>query len=186
MEEQNQLILDIRNTNVDTKSVVEDIAYKIIDGQVNGAYAGVVLKKMSKISEEVMKNPQVKKIITDETIKYINGAEKGSEIFGAKILHCATSTNYDFKDCGHKVLNELYNILENVKEEIKGIEEELKLMIPTKGTMETLDGKFGIKDTSKEVVISKMPELVWESDDDIIRITPPIKYQGMGLKYMKI
>lgn len=179
-------LLDIRTIGVDTRSVVEDIAYKIVDGQVNGAYAGVILKKMSKIAEDVMKISEVKKVITDETIKYINGTPKGDKIFGANIIHCATSTSYDFKDCGHSVLNELYKIQDQVKEEIKEIEEELKLMIPKKETMETIDGKFGIKDTSKEIVIKKMPSLVWNSNDDIIKINPPRKFQGFGLKYMKI
>src|SRR6266403_3284127 len=111
---ENNEILDIRTIGVETRDVIDDIAFKITDGQINGAYAGVILKKMSKISEEVMKIPEVKNTILNETIKFINGSKKGDKIFGASIVHCATSTHYDFKECGHIVLNELYKIQDQV------------------------------------------------------------------------
>lgn len=179
-------ILDIRTVGIATKDVIDDIAFKITDGQVNGAYAGVILKKMANIAEKVMEIPEVKSTIIKETLKQIQGSEKGALIYGAKIIHCAVSTTYDFKECGHIVLNELYAIQEQVKEEIKLIEDELKLMIPSKDTMQNLDGKFGIKNTSKEIVIKQMPALVWNSNDDIIKVIPPKKYQKEGLKYMKV
>lgn len=179
-------LIDLRQNDKLTKDIINDISEKIINGEINACYAGVVLKRMAKVVEEVYKLPAVKNKIVDETKRYIEGTPKGEKIFGANILYCATSTNYDFKECGHIVLDELYKIQEKVEEEIKLIEAELKLMIPTKSTMETKDGVLGIKDTTKEIVISKMPSLVWETNDDIVRVKPPVKYQRMGLKFMKI
>lgn len=179
-------LIDLRQNDKLTKDIINDLAEKIVSGEVNACYTGVVLKRMAKVVEELYKLPAVKEKIINETKKYIEGTPKGEKIFGANILYCATSTSYDFKDCGHIVLNELNKIKKQVEEEIKLIEDELKLMIPTKSTMEIVDGKFGIKDTTKEVVISKMPSLVWETNDDVIRVKPPLKMQGFGLKFMKV
>lgn len=177
-------LLDIRQNDKLTKDIITDIADKILSGEVNPAHAGVVIKRMAKISEEVLKIKPVKDAIFKETEKYIKGGQK--DIFGASISIAPTYTAYDFKECGHTVLNELYKIQEQVEEEIKIIEDELKLMIPTKETMQNVEGQFGIKDTSKDVVIKLMPELVFKQNDDIINVKPPQKIQSIGLKYNKV
>lgn len=180
---QNNEILDIRQELL-TKDIIQDCADKILNGEVDAARAGVIIKRMAKISEEILKIKKVKEAIYKETKKYIEGGQKN--IFGASISIAATYTTYDFKECGHIVLNELYNIQEQIKEAIKSIEDELKLMIPTKDTMINVEGKFGIKDTSKDIVIKHIPELIWRENDDVINVKPPVKIQSIGLKYNRV
>ncbi len=180
----NNEILDIRQNDKLTKDIIQDTSDKILNGEVNAAHAGVVIKRMAKIAEEILKNKAVKDAIYKETEKYIQGGEKN--IFGASISISPTYTFYDFKDCGHVQLNELYSIQEQVKECIKNIEDELKLMVSTKSTLINTDGILGIKDTSKEVVINGMPYFEFKSCDDIVRVQAPIKVQSIGLKYNRV
>lgn len=190
MEDSTELIHvipDIRGLqSVDDFSKV--IKSAILGGEVDAAKAGIVLKKMNKVSEELLKDKQVKDVILESTERYLGG-QKTAVVFGATITRAAVWTGYDFKDCGHPVLNKLVVIQKQVETAIKLLEEELKLMVKEDNTdivPNSPEFTLEIPDNTKSIIVEKMPDLVWNGDGEVVKVKPPIKRQTIGLKYSKI
>ena len=171
-------LIDIRR-NLEVKDQIALVKGAILEGNVDAAKAGVFLKRIGKIAEEVLKDKLVKEAIETETQKYI---ANGGDVFGAKVTYCATYTAYKFNECNHPELNSLYDIKEVIEAKIKQIEEELKLIIPK----EKLGTKFGIESVTKDVVIEQTWKLTSVPSGEVATVNPPIKLQSMGLKYMKL
>lgn len=168
-------------TVFDSKQYIENIKSSITEGRVNPLAAYTVLKRMAKVSEEIFKDKEIKKLALDEAEKHLAGNAKSFNLYSAQICKAATYTYYDFSGCQHEVLDKLYRIQEDVKASIKQIEEELKLMIVPEGkTM------FGIENNNKIINFTTMPELVWEGYGVDGTVQPPKKIQDLGLKFMKI
>lgn len=172
-------VIDVRE-NIEVRDQVQLISTAIINGDVNPAKAGVFLKRMEKIAKDVFENKEVKTIIEEDTIKYITGTKE--KIFGASISHCAIYTGYDFKNCGDPELDSLYDIQEIIKAKIKDKEETLKLIIPK----EKQGANFGIESSNRNMLIEQTWKLEKINSGEVLEIRPPVKFQKMGLKYMKL
>ena len=170
-------------TPFDSKQYIEGIKHSIKEGLVDPLAVYTVLKRMNKISEEIFKDKDIKDIVNNEADKHLSGNTKTFNLYSATITKMAVYTTYDFKGCGHPVLDELYKIQEEVKERIKNIEEELKLLIPK--TDNTKIG-FGIEDSGKAIIVENIPELVLVNSGETVRVQAPQKIQQIGLKFMKI
>lgn len=183
-------LLDIRG-NVSVADVTKNIRDSILEGRVDAAKAGVVIKRMANICENLKEDKAIKAVVHEATLKYMNGG-KTAEFFGAKVIEAATYTWYDFTKCKHPVYDALKEIMEEVKSQMKDIEEEMKLLIkkdnkdikPNPATQGNLD--LGIDNTTKDIIIKAYPKLVWENGGDVATIEPPLKMQTIGLKYMKV
>lgn len=183
-DRQDQGLQNIANiiTTFDSKAYIQKIKDGIINGEVNALSAFTIVKRMAKVSEEVLKDENVKKAANDEADKHLSGNQKSFTLHGATICKAATYTYYNFSECNHPVWNELKKIETEVKDRLKLLEEELKLLIIPDNKQHTL----GIGLDSKSIVVESMPFLKWEANEDQVVVNAPKKIQQMGLKYMKI
>lgn len=186
-----ELLPDVRSQELSVYDVVQSYRTKIINGEVDIAKAGVVLKKTAKVAEELLKDELIKMCILNATEKYLEGGVKTVKLYGASITKTAVFTGYDFKECGHVVLDELYAIQREVDARVKAIEAELKLLLQfetNKDIMGSREGQLdlGIPATGKNIIIDNMPKLVWENSGETVTVKAPRKYQTMGLKYSKL
>lgn len=166
----------------DSKQYIRDITFAIKNGEISALGGYTVLKRFQKIAEEVFKDKEIKDLALAEAEKYLVGNNKSVELWSAKITKAATYTYYDFSECNHPVLDELYKIKKEVEESIKSIEEELKLLIKPEGKQTEL----GIGLDTKQIIVEKMPFLQWIENEDQVTVQAPKKIQQIGLKYMKI
>lgn len=178
-------LLDVR-ANFDCKSLIANIKENIIGGNISALEGAVVLKRMAKVSEEVLKDDTIKKMAMTELEKYageLKGATKSVNLYSASMSISPTYTFYDFSQCGHEVLDQLYKIQEHCKEMIKQIEEEVKTIPSTENKTQL---EFGIENTGREMVFSKMPSLQWEDYGVIGNVQPPRKVQTIGIRFNKV
>lgn len=166
----------------DSKQYVRDILSAVKHGEVNALKAYTVIKRFEKVAKEVLEDKEFKSLGLEEAEKHLSGNQKSIELYSAKIIKAVTYTWFDFSECNHPQLTELYAIQEQVKAAIKNIEEELKLLIPK----ETTQIGLGIQSDSKDIVIKGMPALVILEHEDQVTVTAPKKVQQIGLKFMKI
>lgn len=169
-------------TTFDAKSYIDKIITSIKSGNINPLSAFTIVKRMAKVSEEILKDKEVKKLAIDEANKYLGGNQKTFQLHGATISKAATYTWYDFSECNHPVLDELYKIQNEVKDRIKLLEDELKLLI----VPETKQATLGVGMDTKSIVVESIPFLKWEQTEDQVVVHAPKKNQDIGLKYMKI
>lgn len=174
--------LDVRQP-FKVQEVIDNVKSNILEGNVNPLEAFTVLKRMAKISEEVIKDANVKRMAEEEIDKYVNTKQKSVQLFSATITKCPTYTWHDYSECGHDVLNKLMEIQKEVALSIKAIEEELKLMVVSEQKQAAL---FGLENTNKDIIFAKIPSLVWDDYGIVGSVAPPRKIQTIGLKYMKI
>ena len=189
MEENKELaannLLDVRS-KFNSKELIDNISESILTGKVPALEGYTILKRMAKVSEEVMKNDEIKKLAMGELEKYageLKGATKSVQLYSASMSISPTYTFYDFSQCGHEVLDQLYKIQEHVKEMIKQIEDEVKT-IPSEESKSQLE--FGIKYEGREITFSKMPSLTWENYGVIATVKAPRKVQTIGIRFNKV
>lgn len=167
-------VLDLKNQEVKVKETVASIKENVLNGTLDAAKVGVVLKKLAKISKDLLDDVDVKDEIHRESVKYI-----GETVLGGKISESATRTWYDFTVCNHPELNQLYEIQTAVKARIKELEDELKLTIPKDQKIKT-EG-FGISATKKATIVQYYYTLEQKDSGEIVQCEPPIKRQSMGI-----
>ena len=167
-------VLDLKNQEIKVKDNVAIIRKDILDGKIDAAKAGVVLKKLAKLTKELLEDKDVKEVIYNESIKYV-----GETLLGGKISESTTNTWYDFSVCKHPELDQLYDIQKNVKLRIKEIEDELKLTIPKN---QKIKGEgFGIQNTKKPTIVEYYYTLEQKVSGEVIQCEPPLKLQSMGI-----
>lgn len=174
-----QLKVDSPITKV--KDLVPIIQDRILNGEIDAAKTGVILKKFAKLYEELFKGDAgetVKDVIYEETIRYKEGKKATFELMGAKITDGVVRTWYDYEQCGDPLWNEL-NRLENVLKKLKKErEEELKVTMPTDSQLELGIGNKSIL-VPYELKIQKRNI----EPNKVVQIIPPVKRQTYGLKY---
>lgn len=189
MEKNEQVIqnnlLDVRGT-FNSKELIENISNSIKNGTVPALEGMVILKRMSKVSEEVMKDDEIKRMAMTELEKYageLKGSTKSVNLYSASMSISPTYTYYDFSQCGHEILDTLYKIQEHCKEMIKQIEEEVKT-IPAPN--EKVELEFGLKNEGRDITFASMPVLTWENYGVIGNVKAPRKIQTIGIRYNKV
>lgn len=179
--QENELAIFSLDKAIDLKATVKTIADNILMGNVDECKAGIILKRMSKLHEEVLKVPGVKEAIIDDTILNL---EKGkpTRVFGATVSHAVVHTYFKFDGCNDPLWNELDNIVRNATALKKEREAYLKTLIPTISNLVPM----GIRKTDKTEIIEHLPKLIWEESGEVVEVSPPIKGQKMGVKYSKM
>jgi hypothetical protein len=162
-----------------SREIANSIKSAIDNGEIDVAKIAVILKRIAKVQEIVWEDKKIKKTIENELKKYVN--QRTGNVYGAVITEAAVYTDYDFKVCGHPVLDSLYQIQKEVKEKIKELEDSLKEMIPSSFEASKLD--FNISNHSKTITVEELPRLIWESSGEELTIFPPNKFQRDGLKF---
>lgn len=180
-------LLDVRQP-VNTKDIIDGIINNIKSGKVDPLEAYTVVKRMSKVSEKVLEDEEIKKMADKEFDKYIGEIKGGKSLqrFGASISRSAVHTYYDFTGCKHEELDEWYKILEQVKYRIGQLEEELKLLVPKDDYKAGVIPGLGIENTSKSIVFERLPKLTMEDYGVVGQVEPPRKVQKIGLRYNKL
>lgn len=173
-----------------SKGFIAGFLKVVKDGNVQPLAAYTVAKRMSKVGEELLKDEEFKRLANDEFDKYageLKGA-KSLNLYSSRILKTATYTYYDFKGCGHEVLDKLYEIQEAVKAHIAQIETEIKASFPKEPELKPLgQTSFGIPSTDEKVMFFEhMPTFGYENYGLQGSVKRPKKIQTIGLKYMKI
>jgi hypothetical protein len=133
-----------------------------------------------------MKDDEIKKMAMTELEKYageLKGSTKSVQLYSASMSISPTYTYYDFSQCGHEILDELYKIQEHCKEMIKQVEDELKTIPPAS---EKVELEFGLKQDGKDIVFAKMPVLQWTDYGVIGTVHAPRKIQTIGIRYNKV
>lgn len=178
-------LLDVRKA-FNSKELIENITNTIKAGTIPALEGMVILKRMAKVSEEVMKDEEIKKMAMTELEKYsgeLKGGKKSVDLYSSSMSISAVHTFYDFTQCGHEVLDQLYKIKAHCDEMIKQIEEEVKT-IPSVETKSQLE--FGIEHTGRDITFQKIPTLTWEDYGVIGNVQPPRKVQKIGIRFNKI
>lgn len=182
----NQQFLNLidNTTLINAKEFIEVIKQEIKNGNVNPLQGLTVIKRMAKIAEEISKDEEIKESASKELDKHLTGNTKSIQLYGATICKAATYTFYDFSECNHPYYNELKSIQEQINNEVKRIEEELKLLIPSETKQANLT--FGITGDTKDIIIESSIKLIIEPNGLIVNVKAPRKIQKIGIKFMKI
>lgn len=186
-----------------TKETIKTIKEQILEGTVDPAYVGVVLKKFAKIAEEVNKDKQIKEIIEKETVKHQPGNTKTFTLYSAKIT-VASRGFWDYSKTNDPLLKRLQEIESTIQERIKQRKAELEMksaVWETENKPRNVSAKeaFGVEDTatgipSEEVAPNfglrpftvsweTLPELTWIEGYGETDTTPPIKRSTDQLRY---
>ena len=183
MSDQNELqVLDLTR-QIDVREFKEVVKHNILEGEIDIVSAAVVLKRMSKASDELLKDKEVKEAIEEAFTPYLEDGKK-AEVHGASVSRSAVYTFYDFSVCGHPEYDALAQIAEGVKTRMKEIEEQLKALIKpdNAGTVPGL----GIPSSGADVIIQGVPEINYVESGEVVHLEPPKKIQKMGLKFNKV
>lgn len=121
----------------------------------------------------------------------MNGQKK-TEYLGGEIQIAAVYTKYDYTPCKHKLYDAMMNIIADLKEKCKAIEEEMDLLLKedeaarNKPRKRGEEGSFAIQVKTKDIVVAEMPQLNWLGDGEVVTVYPPNKIQKDGVKYFKL
>jgi hypothetical protein len=156
------------------EDVAKEFAWQVKEGNIDPIQAFIALKRVGKINELCLDSQkgdkELKELILGAVRKSLDGG-KTLQIYGADLRIQNTGITYDFTECGDSYLMALYAIQDEVKEAIKNREDTIKVELPAE------DNKtLGIR--TKKVIHDKMPTLVWNEDEIIENINPPIKRSG--------
>jgi hypothetical protein len=178
-------------------TIGEQIKYAIIEGMIDPVKAGVILKRFGKICDVIFKDKegaQVKEIITDKTLQYMQG--KQANVHGAVILSAPVHTFYKYEVCNHPELNAWTEIMELAQRKVEELRDALKDLEKNgkkerEGIPALSVSKFGINDGGVDIVIEKLPTIIYEDVIDeetgevgkTVHVSPPHKFQKDGIKY---
>lgn len=102
---------------------VDKMVDNALDGWVNPLQTEAQLACMEKVVKDIRANKDFKNAVLSEAEKY---GQKTFEAYNSNVQIKETGVKYDYSLCGHSRLNELYEQIERLKEEIKGIEKYLQ------------------------------------------------------------
>jgi len=165
------------------KDTAKQVIEAIDEGKVDPLYAGVMLKKFSKIHEEVNKNSRAKGFIQDAVERAIEDSKsKTAEAYGAKIT-LATRGFWDYEDTDDPYLEALENIYNRVGELIKARKKEVeaKANAWTKENDPMSVKTFGIRPFVLHW--DRIPYLEFEEESGEVSTNPPVKKGSDHLRY---
>lgn len=147
----------------DIKGISDEVAYNIITSD-NPLHAYVKFTVVRKALEKVFKDKDVKQLVSEELEKQ----DSGYTVNGIEIKRKVSRHNYDFSKCNHPLYNRIVYLIDELEGYKKDIEEDLKALL--KEARKT-DVKAKIK--SNNIVIEKLPSLVWEDYGEVTEVNPP-------------
>lgn len=146
--------------------LAENIVAAIQAGELNPLEVFTLLKRMTKLTDTVLENKEVKEQVLKEAQKHLPKGGK-SIVNNVSFEVAPTYTSYDYKVCNHVEYNELLKIQTTIVARMKEIEKEL-VKIP--------------KDGQVEVTILELPRLAYDNIGEECTVYSPYKHQTMGVK----
>lgn len=165
----------------------KDTAKQVIDaineGTVDPLYAAVMLKKFSKIHEEVNKDTRMKAFFQDAVERAIEDVKgKTAEAYGAKIT-LATKGYWDYSETNDPYLEALENISSRVSELIKKRKEAIQAKADA---WHTENDPLSIQTFGIRPFIihwDRMPYLEFEEESGESSTNPPVKKGSDHLRF---
>lgn len=157
--------------------VAKEFIALVKEGHIDPIQAYVALKRVGKINElclDSQKGDAEFREIVHTTVQNALDGGKSVDIYGANLRIQDTGIIYDYSECGDKVLNELYEIQETVKDLIKKREAHIKILLPPNDTK-----TLGIR--SEDLIDSKFPKFELEEAITESKIFPPIRKSGSSV-----
>jgi len=154
------------NVNVNPVELGEEIIAAIQAGEINPLEVFTLLKRMTKLTDTVFDNKDIKELVLKEAQKHLPKGGK-TIVNNVSLEIIPTYTSYDYKVCNHAEYNELVKIMTTVQARMKEIEKEL-VKIP--------------KDGEVVVTIMELPRLAFDNVGEECTVYPPYKHQTMGVK----
>ena len=166
----------------DTAQIIQE---RVLNGEADVAQVAIALKKLAKVAEEVTKGntgKEVKELLEQEILKYKEGTKKTFDVLGSKVQE-ANKTFWDFSSTEDPYLERLQEIKNQADELIKLRETELKNKAESWNSTNKVSNiaEFGIQPFN--VVVEKMPKLIFEEAYAEIPTNPPAKIVGTQLKF---
>jgi hypothetical protein len=121
----------------------KEIAQKVEEGELDPIKINASIKFFEKIfNGDDKKNNGLTHLIKDKVVSEIQKAPERTDYYGFKVKITEAGVKYLFENCGHPKLAELYEKQEELKKEIKEIEDLLK-KIPTGKHITIVDEESG-------------------------------------------
>ena len=156
------------------KDTVKELIKAVEEGDVNGGYLKIVLKKFEKIGELLSANKDVKDLMDNAIKEYQEGTAKTFYAFGAKVT-LANGSFWDYSEVDDPYLKALVEIDEQAKKLIKLRQTELQNKKEAWDTVNTPGEivKFGLKPFM--VSWDRIPYIEWEEESGEVSTNPPVK-----------
>lgn len=111
-------------TKTEQKELVSAMVSAIESGELDVLKIEATMKSMEDVIKDYRKNERVREILLDEVSKYPKGiAEVHNATFQAK----ETGVKYDYSGSGHKLYNEIVEQINDLTEQKKELENEMRI-----------------------------------------------------------
>lgn len=96
----------------------------IESGELDVLKIEATMKSMEDVIKDYRKNDRVREILLDEVAKYPKGI---AEVYNATFQTKETGVKYDYSGSGHKLYNEIVDQINNLTEQKKELENEMRI-----------------------------------------------------------
>lgn len=124
MEKSLTVINQLPQTKSEQKVFVQQLVDFVLSGDCDPLQVEAKMKNLEDIVKEYRKNPEIRDLLLDEVRKYHNST---AELYNATFQEKEVGVKYDFSECGHIVYNELCAKINELNEQKKLMEDEMKL-----------------------------------------------------------
>lgn len=167
------------------KETSQLIIDKIKEGEVDPAYVMVALKKLSKVTEQILTKPidkEAKELMQEAVKKFQEGTKKSFEVFGQTVT-IADNGYLDYSETQDEYLEALMNIEKKVKELISFRKEYHKTKVQEWHAMSSPDKiqSFGVHPYN--VSWDNIPKLIFEEEYAEVETNPPFKRSKETLRF---
>lgn len=111
-------------TKTEQKELVSAMVSAIESGELDVLKIEATMKSMEDVIKDYRKNERVREILLDEVAKYPKGI---AEVHNATFQTKETGVKYDYSGSGHKLYNEIVEQINNLTEQKKELENEMRI-----------------------------------------------------------
>jgi riboflavin synthase alpha subunit len=111
-------------TKTEQKELVSAMVAAIESGELDVLRIEATMKSMEDVIKDYRKNDRVREILLDEVAKYPKGI---AEVYNATFTTKETGVKYDYSGSGHKLYNEIVEQINDLTEQKKELENEMRI-----------------------------------------------------------
>ena len=111
-------------TKTEQKELVSAMVSAVESGELDVLKIEATMKSMEDVIKDYRKNERVREILLDEVAKYPKGI---AEVHNATFQTKETGVKYDYSSSGHKLYNEIVEQINNLTEQKKELENEMRI-----------------------------------------------------------
>lgn len=150
--------LTIAPNLLSSKELAANIKVKILEGDIDALTIFAFLKKTAKVVKILSEDKEVKDLL-EKQHKELLPLLANKKVLGVTI-YSSTSTKNDYSGCNHPEYEEIIDILKQLNNRKKQIEEQLQAITNPEG---------------EEVIVKKIPKLDTESSGELAKVFAPVK-----------